>query len=79
MIDLKEATDTDRSMLASETDLAGLKTKVDNLHLDKLKTVLTHLTKLSNVVGYNVVNVISIMNWLPKSMLLIVRYQVLVD
>ena len=55
MVDLKEATDIDKSMLASETDLSGLKTKVDNLHLDKRKTVLNHLTKLSPVVGYTVV------------------------
>ena len=37
-------------MLASIKDLASLKTKVDNWYLDKLKTVPSNLSKLSNVV-----------------------------
>ena len=37
--DLNGATDIDTSTLASKTDLASLKTKVDNLDVDKLKTV----------------------------------------
>ena len=37
--DLKGATGIDTSMLASKADLASLKTKVDNLTVDKLKTV----------------------------------------
>ena len=36
---LKGATSIDTSTLASKTDLAGLKTKVDNLDVNKLKTV----------------------------------------
>ena len=35
------------SMLASETYLTGLKSKVHNLDVDKLKTVPTDLSKLS--------------------------------
>ena len=42
-------------MLASETDLAGLKTKVGNLDVCKLKTVSARLSKLSNVVDDDVV------------------------
>ena len=38
--DLKEATSIDTYMLASKTSLASLKTKLDNLHVEKLKTVL---------------------------------------
>ena len=66
-------------MLVSKTNLAGLKTKVDNLDLDKLDTAPADLTKPSNVVGYDVVKKLSIMIWLPKPMLLILRYQVLVN
>ena len=42
-------------MLASKTHLANLKTEVDNLDLDKLKTVPADLSKLSNVVDNDVV------------------------
>lgn len=38
--DLKGATGIGISMLASKTDLAGQKTKVDNLNVDKIKTFL---------------------------------------
>ena len=37
--DLKGAAGIDTSMLTSKADLASLKTKVDNLNVDKLKTV----------------------------------------
>ena len=40
----------DICMLASKTDLASLKTKVDNLNVDKLKTIPADLSKLRNVV-----------------------------
>ena len=42
--------------LPSKTDLASLKTKVDNLDVDKLVTVYADLSKLSNVVNNDVVN-----------------------
>lgn len=48
--DLKGATDIDTSTLASKTDLACVKTKVDNLAVDKPKTVPANLSKLSNLV-----------------------------
>ena len=48
--DLKRATDIIHlSTLASKTDLASLKTKIDDLALDKLKTVPADLSNLSNV------------------------------
>ena len=46
---LKGETGIDTSMLASKTDLASLKTKVDNLDV-KLKTVPPDLINLINVV-----------------------------
>ena len=42
-------------MLASKTHLASLKTEVDNLDLDKLKTMPADLSKLSNVVDNDVI------------------------
>ena len=47
---LKGAAGLDRSMMASKTDLADLKTKLDNLDVDKLKNVPTGLSKLSDLV-----------------------------
>ena len=45
------ATDTDLSTLVSKKDLASLKTKVDDLDANKVKTVPNNLSKLiSNVV-----------------------------
>lgn len=45
--DLKGATGIETSIEAAKTDLACLKTKVDNLGVDKLKTVPAGLSKLS--------------------------------
>ena len=42
-------------MLAPKTHLASLKTEVDNLDLDKLKTMPADLSKLSNVVDNDVI------------------------
>ena len=52
---LKGARDTDTFTLAPKTDLTGLKTKLDNLDVDKLKTVSADLSKLSNVADIDVV------------------------
>ena len=52
---LKGATDIDTSMLSSKIDLNGLKAKVDNLVVDKLKTFPADLSKLSKVVENDVV------------------------
>ena len=48
--DLKNITHTDVSSFASKTNLAALKTEVDKIDVDKLKTVPDDLAKLSHVV-----------------------------
>lgn len=53
--DLKGATNIDTFTAASKTDLAGLKIKVDNLDVDKLRIFLADLSNLSNVVDNDVV------------------------
>ena len=53
--DLKNITHTDVSSLTSKTNLSALKSKVDKIDADKLKTVPDDLAKLSNVVKNEVV------------------------
>ena len=53
--DLKIITHTDVSSFASKTNLSALKTEVDKIDIDKLKTVPDNLAKLSNVVKNEVV------------------------
>ena len=53
--DLKNITHVDVSSFASKTNLAALKTEVDKIDADKLKTTPTDLAKLSNVVKNDVV------------------------
>ena len=53
--DLKDITHVDTSSFASKTDLAALKTEVDKIDTDILKTVPDDLAKLSNVVKNDVV------------------------
>ena len=53
--DLKGVTGIDTSALALKTDLAGLKTKVDRLDVNRLKSVSVYLSKLGNVVYNDVV------------------------
>ena len=48
--DLKNVTHVDVSNFLSKTNLTGLKTEVDKIDVDKLKTVPVDLAKLSNVV-----------------------------
>ena len=48
--DVKNITHVDASSYATKTDLAALKTEVDKIDTDKLKTVPADLAKLSNVV-----------------------------
>ena len=48
--DLKNITHVDVSSFASKTNLAALKTEVDIIDADKLKTVPVDLTKLTNAV-----------------------------
>ena len=54
-IGLKNITHTDVSNFASKTNLSALKTEVDKIDIDKLKTVPDDLAKLSNVVKNEVV------------------------
>ena len=53
--DVKNITHVDVSSYATKTNLAALKTEVDKIDTDKLKTVPNDLAKLSNVVKNNVV------------------------
>ena len=53
--DLKNITHTDVSSFASETNLSALKTEVDKIDIDKLKTEPDDLAKFSNVVKNEVV------------------------
>ena len=48
--DLKNITHVDLSSFASKTNLAALKTEVDKIDSDKLKTVPADLAKLTNSV-----------------------------
>ena len=53
--DLKDITHVDVSSFASKTNLAALKTEVDKIDADKLKTTPAELTKLTNAIEKDVV------------------------
>ena len=53
--DLKNVTHVDTSTFALKTNLANLKTEVDNLDIDKLVSIPGELSKLGNVVKNGVV------------------------
>ena len=53
--ELKNITHSDVSNFASKTDLAALKTEVDKIDTDKLKTAPTDLAKLTNAIENDVV------------------------
>ena len=53
--DIKNFTHVDTSNFALEMNLANLKTEVDKIDTDKLKTVPVDLSKLSNVVKNEVI------------------------
>ena len=53
--DLKNITHVDVSSFACKTNLAALKTEVDKIDVDKLKTTPTDLAKLTNVVENDLV------------------------
>ena len=52
---LKKATCVDISKRAKRGDLASLKSDIDELDIDKLKTIPVDLSKQSNVVDHDVV------------------------
>ena len=53
--DLKNTTHVDVSIFASKTNLAALKTEVDKIDTDKLKTTAVDLAKLTNAIEHDVV------------------------
>ena len=53
--DVKNITHVDVSSFASKTNLAALKTEVDKIDADKLKTVPVDLAKLTNAVENDIV------------------------
>ena len=53
--DLKNITHVDVSSFASKTNLAALKTEVDKIDTDKLKTAPSDLAKLTNAIENDVV------------------------
>ena len=55
--DLKNVSHVDVSSFALKSNLASLKTEVDKIDADKLKTVPVDLAKLSNVVKNDVINI----------------------
>ena len=61
-VDIKNISHVDTSSFALKTNLAGLKTKVDKLDIDKLKSVPIDLSKLSNVVKNDVVKKLYVIN-----------------
>ena len=52
--DLRNITHVDVSSFASKTNLAALKTEVDKIDTDKLKTALTDLPKSTNAIENDV-------------------------
>ena len=64
--DLKIVTHVDISSFALKTNLANLKTEVDELDIDKLAPVPVDLSKLSDVVKNDVVKKLSMINQLQK-------------
>ena len=53
--DLNNITPVDTSRFASKTNLAALKSKVDKIDIDKLKTAPSDLAKLTNAVENDLV------------------------
>ena len=53
--DLNNITHVDTSSFASKTNLAALKTEVNKIDIDKLKTALVDLAKLTNAVENDLV------------------------
>ena len=69
--DLKNVTHVNTSGFSLKTNLAGLKTEVNELDIDKLAPVPVDLSKLSNVVRNDIVKKMFMINWLQKYIILI--------
>ena len=63
---VKKATSIDTSKLAKKIDLVSLKSEVIKLDIDKLETIPTNSSKLSNSLKNDVVKELHIMNWLQN-------------
>ena len=64
--DSKKTKGIDTYNQALKSNLAKLKAEVDKIDIDKLKTIPTGLSKLSNIVDNEVVKKLSLINWLLK-------------
>ena len=71
--DLKNVSHVDVSSFALKSNLASLKTEVDKIDADKLKTVPVDLAKLSNVVKNDVAKKLNTINWSLKLIILILQ------
>ena len=71
--DIKDITDVDTSIYVLKTNLSALKTEVDSIDTDKLKTVPDDLAKLSNVVKNDGVKKTEYNTLKKRSMLLILQ------
>ena len=60
--DFKNATGIDTSKLALNSNLSSLRTEIDEIDVDKSKTVPIDLNKLSNVVNIDVVKKLCMTN-----------------
>ena len=60
--DIKKITHVDTSNFALKTNLSNLKTEVDKLNNDKLKTVPVNVSKLTTVVKSKVVKKLNLIN-----------------
>ena len=60
--DIRSITHVDTSSFALKTNLANLKTEVDKLDIDKLVSIPTDLSKLSNVVKNDVIKKMYMIN-----------------
>ena len=72
-VDLKRATSTDTSNLASKHDVPKLKAEVDKLDFEKLKAALTDLTKPSMEQIMILLKKLSIINYSRRLALLILE------
>ena len=78
-LDLKRATIIYTYTLGLKADMTRLKTKVDNLDLDKPKAIAADFIKLSNLKDTEIFKKTTCYRLVVWQLLLILRYQALVD